>query len=52
MKFADTSYLLALLNPDDEFHAAATAWSGKLEEVILPELLRPDRNEEINSSPW
>ena len=35
MKFADTSYLLALLNPDDEFHAAATAWSGKLEEVVV-----------------
>ena len=35
MKFADTSYLLALLNPDDEFHAAATAWSGKLEEIVV-----------------
>ena len=35
MKFADTSYLLALLNPDDEFHTAATAWSGKLEEIVV-----------------
>ena len=35
MKFADTSYLLALLNPDDEFHAAATALSGKLDEIVV-----------------
>ena len=35
MKFADTSYLLALLNPDDEFHAAATVASGKLDEAVV-----------------
>lgn len=35
MKFAGTSYLLALLNPEDEFHAAATVLSGKLDEVVV-----------------
>jgi len=35
VKFADTSCLLALLNPDDEFHAAAAAASGKLDEVVV-----------------
>ena len=35
MKFADTSYLLALLNPDDEFHSAATALSSKLDDVVV-----------------
>lgn len=35
MKFADTSYLLALLNPNDEFHKAATALSATLDEVVV-----------------
>ena len=35
MKFADTSYLLALLNPDDEFHDCATALSGGLDETVV-----------------
>lgn len=35
MKFADTSYLLALLNPNDEFHTAATALSATLDEVVV-----------------
>jgi uncharacterized protein with PIN domain len=35
VKFADTSYLLALLNPDDEFHDSATALSAALNEVVM-----------------
>ena len=35
MKFADTSYLLALLNPDDELHDSATALSAALNEVVV-----------------
>jgi uncharacterized protein len=35
VKFADTSYLLALLNPDDELHDSATALSGKLDERLV-----------------
>ena len=35
MKFADTSYLLALLNPDDEFHEGATELASTLDEVVL-----------------
>ena len=35
VKFADTSYLLALLNPDDEFHASAAGLSATLDEVVV-----------------
>jgi len=35
VKFADTSYLLALLNPDDELHASTTVLSATLDEVIV-----------------
>lgn len=35
MKFADTSYFLALLNADDEFHDAATGLSATLDEVVV-----------------
>lgn len=35
MKFADTAYFLALLNPDDEFHATALAWGDRLDETVL-----------------
>jgi len=35
VKFADTSYLLALLNPGDEFHASAADLSAALDEVIV-----------------
>jgi predicted nucleic acid-binding protein len=35
VKFADTSYLLALLNPDDEFYDSATALSVALDEVVV-----------------
>jgi len=35
MKFADTSYLLALLNPRDQWHPAAREWSARLKEPIL-----------------
>jgi predicted nucleic acid-binding protein len=35
VRFADTFYWLALLNPDDEFHASAVAVSVTLDEVIV-----------------
>jgi predicted nucleic acid-binding protein len=35
VKFADTSYLLALVNPDDEFHASAVGLSSRLDEVVV-----------------
>lgn len=35
MKFADTSYLLALLNPDDELHSSAVLLSGALDELVV-----------------
>jgi uncharacterized protein with PIN domain len=35
VKFADTSYLLALLSPDDEFYDSATALSAALNEVVV-----------------
>lgn len=35
MKFADTSCLLALLSPDDEFHDSVTALSAALNEVVV-----------------
>ena len=35
MKFADTSYLLALLSRDDEFHASAVEFSATLDEVVV-----------------
>jgi len=35
VKFADTSYFLALLSPDDEFHAAASEVSASLSEKIV-----------------
>jgi len=35
VKFADTSYLLALLNPDDELHDSGTALSAALNEVVV-----------------
>lgn len=56
MKFADTSYLLALLNPDDELHDSATALSSTLNEVVvttmwvlteLGDALHRGRNREI-----
>lgn len=35
MRFADTSYWLALLNADDEFHASAVAVSITLDEAVV-----------------
>ncbi len=35
MKFADTSYFLALVNPNDEFHKSAAALSGTLDELVV-----------------
>lgn len=35
MTFADTSYLLALLSPDDEWHTAATALSVTLDDSVV-----------------
>jgi predicted nucleic acid-binding protein len=35
VKFADTSYLPALLNPSDEFHASAAELSATLDEVVV-----------------
>lgn len=35
MIFADTSYFLALLNPDDQWHAAARQASAALSEPVL-----------------
>jgi predicted nucleic acid-binding protein len=35
MTFADTSYFLALLNPDDKWHAAACKASAELADTIL-----------------
>jgi predicted nucleic acid-binding protein len=32
MTFIDTGYLIALLNPRDEFHSRALAWSGRVVE--------------------
>jgi predicted nucleic acid-binding protein len=35
MTFADTSYFLALLNPDDKWHVAARKASAELADTIL-----------------
>jgi hypothetical protein len=35
VKFADTFYFLALLNPDDELHASAAGLSATLDEVVV-----------------
>lgn len=56
MTFADTSYLLALLNPGDELHASATKLSMGLDEPVvttawvlteLGDALHRGRNREI-----
>ena len=35
MKFADTSFLVALLNPKDQWHALAKAAASELDEPVL-----------------
>jgi uncharacterized protein len=35
MKFADTSFILALLNPKDQWHSAATAAAAELDEPVI-----------------
>ena len=35
MIFADTGYFIALLNPRDEIHARAVAWSLALSEQLV-----------------
>ncbi len=35
MKFADTNFLVALLNPKDQWHALATTAAGTLDEPVV-----------------
>lgn len=35
-RVADTSWLVGLLNADDDFHAAAVSEAGKLEQIHVP----------------
>ena len=34
MKFADTNFLVALLNPKDQWHSAAKELAGALDESV------------------
>ena len=35
MTFIDSGYLIALLNPRDEFHSRALAWSASIAERLI-----------------